>query len=264
MGTGPHDDKASGFTSPGCRSVLTRQSSDSDDAIERHDHQYDTIITSPSSCHPNNSNNNNQNRPRAGTATTLHPTTTVSEVDNLRLQRTHTTPSPFLLLPRWRKNLIVFVIAFTALPITFASTSLFPLTQEISQSLNSTPGHVQLVNALVLVLMGCSVFVWGPLAKIFGKKTAWLAATVVFAGATAGTALAPEFDAGVKRDGLGGMGLDVFTAMRLISGFEGTFFHIAGQMWIADIFEPVSDDHYPSRRGWRWDRKLTLGFLTCS
>jgi len=32
----------------------------------------------------------------------------------------------------------------------------------------------------------------------------------------------------------------VFTAMRLISGFEGTFFHIAGQMWIADIFEPVS------------------------
>ncbi|KAH7029107.1 major facilitator superfamily domain-containing protein [Microdochium trichocladiopsis] len=158
--------------------------------------------------------------------TTINNNDASQDPDALRLQRTHTTPSPYRLLPQWRKNLVVFVTAFTALPITFGSTSLFPLTQEISTSLNSTPAHIQLINAIVLVLMGCSIFFWGPLSKIFGRKNAWLAATVIFAVTTAGTAF-------------GGIGLAVFTAMRVISGFEGTFFHIAGQTWIADIFEPT-------------------------
>lgn len=34
--------------------------------------------------------------------------------------------------------------------------------------------------------------------------------------------------------------MGTFTAMRVLGGFEGTFFWVAGQTIIADIFEPVS------------------------
>lgn len=149
----------------------------------------------------------------------------------LALQRTSTTPSPYLALPRWQKWLMVFITSFTALSVTFASTSLFPLTQEISAELDTTATIIQVVNALVLFTMGCSGFLWGPIGKLVGRKNAWMAACAIFMLCTLGTGLAPG--------GVGRSGWKVFAAMRILSGVQGTYFHVAGQTWLAEIFEPV-------------------------
>lgn len=148
------------------------------------------------------------------------------------LRRASTVPSPHFALPLWRKSVIMMITSFTALSVAFASTSLFPLTSEIAGDLGTTPVVVQVTNALVLFTMGCSGFVWAPVGRLAGRKQAWIGASVVFLLCTAGTALAPRAAEEKTR-------LKIFVAMRILSGFEGTFFHVTGQTWLADIFEPV-------------------------
>ncbi|KAI1486759.1 synaptic vesicle transporter [Biscogniauxia mediterranea] len=150
-------------------------------------------------------------------------------------QRTSTssTCSPHLDLPLWHKCLVVLVASFTTLSVTFASTSLFPLTAEIAASLGTTEARVAVVNALVLFTMGCSGFVWGPVGRQFGRKNAWLAASAAFLVCTVGTGLSP------RAGGSKATAFRVFVAMRILSGVQGTFFHVAGQTWLADIFVPT-------------------------
>lgn len=148
----------------------------------------------------------------------------------LQLQRTTTAPNPWYQLPLWRKCLIVAITSFTALAVTFSSTSLFPLTSEIANSLDTTAQMIQISNALFVFTMGCSSFFWGPVGRLFGRKQAWLGACTIFILSMAGTGLAPN-----------GHGMPVFFAMRIVSGVQGTFFHVAGQTYLADIFEPVSE-----------------------
>ena len=149
------------------------------------------------------------------------------------LQRVPTTPSPYYSLPQWRKNLIVFAASITTLCVSFASTSLFPLTAEISETLHTSQGVITAINAILILVMGLSGFLWGPIGRIVGRKPAWLAASSIFALTTIGAALAPQ------ASGTGRNRLDVFIAMRVLSGLEGTTFHVMGQMYIAETFVPV-------------------------
>ncbi|KAI0599590.1 major facilitator superfamily domain-containing protein [Biscogniauxia sp. FL1348] len=147
-------------------------------------------------------------------------------------QRTTSTSLPHSDLAPWRKCLVVFVTSFTTLSVTFASTSLFPLTAEVAASLGTTAASITVVNALVLFTMGCSGFVWGPVGRQFGRKSAWLAASAVFLLCTVGTGLAPRARSKPAA-------FRIFVAMRILSGVQGTFFHVAGQTWLADIFVPT-------------------------
>ncbi|KAI5918471.1 synaptic vesicle transporter [Camillea tinctor] len=149
----------------------------------------------------------------------------------LSLQRTSSTTSPYFLIPLWRKCIIVLVASLTTLSITFASTSLFPLTAEIAASLGTTSLDVTVVNALMIFTMGCSGFVWGPIGRQFGRKNAWLAACAVFLLCTVGAGLSPMAGKGAA--------FRIFVVMRILGGLEGTFFHVAGQTWLADIFVPT-------------------------
>ncbi|KAJ5214897.1 hypothetical protein N7468_010576 [Penicillium chermesinum] len=89
-------------------------------------------------------------------------------------------------LPLWRKSLILFVVSWMTLSVTFSSTSLLPAVPEIGAEFHTSDEHLNVVNSGVLIAMGFS-----------------------------------------------------FIAMRILSGFCGTFFMVAGQTIIADIFEPV-------------------------
>ncbi|ORY64839.1 major facilitator superfamily domain-containing protein [Pseudomassariella vexata] len=177
----------------------------------------------------------------------LSPVSSCPEAEDLEnghqvLHRIPSAPSPYLSLPPWRKKIIVFTTSFTALTVTFASTSLNPVTLEVAESLNTTSAVILITNSLVLLTMGCSNFVWGPITRIFGRKKAWLAACVIFTLCTLGTCLVPEDK--------GHLGLRVFIAMRILSGIQGTFFHVAGQTWLADCFEPKQ-------------RGMATGFFLC-
>lgn len=125
----------------------------------------------------------------------------------------------------WRKCLILFVVSWMTLTVTFSSTSLLPATPEIAAEFNTSTEILNVINAGVLIAMGFSSFIWGPITDWIGRRNAYNAAIVVLCGCSAGTAAAID--------------LHMFIAMRLLSGFTGTFFMVSGQTIIADIFQPV-------------------------
>ncbi|KAJ5655837.1 Major facilitator superfamily domain general substrate transporter [Penicillium longicatenatum] len=125
----------------------------------------------------------------------------------------------------WRKCLILFIVSWMTLAVTFSSTSLLPAVPEIAEQFSTTSEILDVINAGVLIAMGFSSFIWGPITNVFGRRIAYNAAILVLCACSAGTAAS--------------INLHMFIAMRLLSGFTGTFFMVAGQTIIADIFEPV-------------------------
>ncbi|KAJ5908883.1 hypothetical protein N7495_001565 [Penicillium taxi] len=128
-------------------------------------------------------------------------------------------------LSTWRKCLILFIVSWMTLGVTFSSTSLLPAIPEIASEFSTSSEILNVINSGVLIAMGLSSFIWDPITKIFGQKVAYNAAIVVLCGCSAGTALS--------------INLHMFIAMRILSGFTGTFFMVAGNTIIADIYEPV-------------------------
>lgn len=128
-------------------------------------------------------------------------------------------------LPSWRKYLILFVVSWMTLCVTFSSTSLLVATPEISADLSTTSEILNVTNAGVLIAMGLSSLLWSPLSDIFGRRLVYNIAIFFLFVPSIGTAVAPD--------------MATFTAMRMVSGFTGTYFMVAGQTVIADIFEPV-------------------------
>ncbi|OQE12927.1 hypothetical protein PENFLA_c059G09829 [Penicillium flavigenum] len=134
-------------------------------------------------------------------------------------------PSNAYGIPTWRKCLILFVVSWMTLAVTFSSTSLLPATPEIATEFSTTSEILNVTNAGVLIAMGFSSFIWGPITNLFGRRNAYNAAILVLCACSAGTAAA--------------INLHMFIAMRILGGFTGTFFMVAGQTILADIFEPT-------------------------
>lgn len=132
-------------------------------------------------------------------------------------------------IPTWRKCLILFIVSWMTLAVTFSSTSLLPATPEIATEFSTTSEILNVTNAGVLIAMGFSSFIWGPITNLFGRRNAYNAAILVLCACSAGTAAA--------------INLHMFIAMRILGGFTGTFFMVAGQTILADIFEPVCQFH---------------------
>lgn len=131
-----------------------------------------------------------------------------------------------VILPTWRKYTILFIVSWMTLIVAYSSTSLLPATPEIASEFSTTVEIINITNAGVLIAMGLSSFTWGPIAEIAGRRVAYNAAILMLLACSVGIALAPD--------------MRTFTALRVLGGFEGTFFMVAGQTIIADIFEPVS------------------------
>ncbi|KAJ6086406.1 hypothetical protein N7467_005320 [Penicillium canescens] len=134
-------------------------------------------------------------------------------------------PSSSFRIPTWRKCLILFIVSWMTLAVTFSSTALLPATPEIATEFSTTTEILNITNAGVLIAMGFSSFIWGPIVNLFGRRIAYNAAILVLCACSAGMAAS--------------INLNMFIAMRVLGGFTGTFFMVAGQTIIADIFEPT-------------------------
>ncbi|KAH8901638.1 putative MFS transporter [Thozetella sp. PMI_491] len=128
-------------------------------------------------------------------------------------------------LRKQKKYLILFIVSWNTLVVVFLSTSLLVATPEISADLGTTPELLNITNAGVLIAMGLSSLIWLPLSQIIGRRHSYSLAILVLLASSIGTALAPD--------------MRTFTVMRIISAFTGTYFMVAGQTIIADIFEPI-------------------------
>lgn len=128
-------------------------------------------------------------------------------------------------IPVWRKCIILFVVSWMTLTVTFSSTSLLPATPEIADEFNTTSEIINVTNAGVLLAMGFSSLIWGPVGNLIGRKNAYNIAISILTACSAGTAASINFS--------------MFTAMRILAGLTGTSFMVSGQTILADIFEPV-------------------------
>ena len=126
-------------------------------------------------------------------------------------------------LPSWHKFVILFTVSFMCLAATFSSTCLYPATPEIAAEFGTTPEHINVTNAGVLLAMGSSSFIWAPIARTLGRRTAYNGAIAVLLLCSIGTALSIK--------------MAMFKAMRVLAGFQVTFNMVAGQTIIADIFD---------------------------
>ena len=132
-------------------------------------------------------------------------------------------------LPTWRKWIILFVVCWMALPMTFWSTAVMTATPEIASDFNTQPTSISNANAGVFGAMALSALIWLPISTIVGRRTAYLIANVILCSCSIGAALAPN--------------MVCFTTLWVIGGTTGPFFLVAGQTILADIFEPVCLGH---------------------
>ncbi|GAA85818.1 MFS transporter [Aspergillus luchuensis IFO 4308] len=128
-------------------------------------------------------------------------------------------------LPFWHKSIILFIVSWMTLAVTFNSTSLLPATPEIATRFNTTEELLNVINAGVLLAMGFSSLIWGPMSRLVGRRISYNIAVLVLCGCSAGTAAA--------------INLPMFTAFRILGGLTGTSFMVMGQTILADIYEPV-------------------------
>lgn len=128
-------------------------------------------------------------------------------------------------LPFWRKCIILFVVSWMTLAVTFSSTSYLPASPEIATEFSTTTEILNYTNAGVLLAMGFSSLIWGPVGNLIGRKYAYNIAILMLCGCSAGAAAAVD--------------MRMFTVMRILAGLTGTSFMVSGQTILADIFEPV-------------------------
>jgi MFS family permease len=128
-------------------------------------------------------------------------------------------------IPLWRKCVITFVVSWMTLVVTFSSTCLLPAAPEIANEFDMAVETINISNAGVLVAMGYSSLIWGPMNKLVGRRTSYNLAISMLCACSAGTAAA--------------INEEMFIAFRVLSGLTGTSFMVSGQTVLADIFEPV-------------------------
>lgn len=128
-------------------------------------------------------------------------------------------------LPLWRKCVILFVVSWMTLAVTFSSTSYLPASPDIAVEFSTTTEILNYTNAGVILAMGFSPLIWGPMGKLIGRKFAYNFAILMLCGCSAGAAAS--------------INMRMFTVMRILAGFTGASFMVSGQAMLADIFEPV-------------------------
>ena len=128
-------------------------------------------------------------------------------------------------LPVWRKCMILFVVSWMTLAVTFSSTSYLPASPEIAVEFSTTTEILNYTNAGVMLAMGFSSLIWGPVGRLIGRKYAYNFAILMLCGCSAGAAAS--------------INMRMFTVMRILAGLTGTSFMVSGQTILADIFEPV-------------------------
>ncbi|GKZ55551.1 hypothetical protein AnigIFM49718_000628 [Aspergillus niger] len=157
------------------------------------------------------------------------PPTPMQHNDTPKSQQPSIDEKPTLIkgydLPFWHKSIILFIVSWMTLAVTFNSTSLLPATPEIATRFNTTEEILNVINAGVLLAMGFSSLIWGPMSRLVGRRISYNIAVLVLCGCSAGTAAA--------------INLQMFTAFRVLGGLTGTSFMVMGQTILADIYEPV-------------------------
>ncbi|KAL5001049.1 major facilitator superfamily domain-containing protein [Aspergillus recurvatus] len=124
-----------------------------------------------------------------------------------------------------RKMVMTIVISWTGLLSPMASTSVLSAIPNVAATYKTTGSVIGLSNALYLVFMALSPCFWGPWCQTIGRRMSCLASTLIFLGASIGTALSPNIAA--------------FMVFRMLTAFVGTAILVIGPAIIRDLYPPL-------------------------
>jgi MFS family permease len=127
--------------------------------------------------------------------------------------------------PEVQKWIVVFVTSLVTMTACFSSTSLMSAATQIADEFHTTPEVINASNAGLLIAMGISPFIYSPLIPLIGRLYTFNLCIFLLLGFTLAASLAPN--------------LGCFIAFRVLSGFQGTFFHVTSQAILAEYFPPV-------------------------
>ena len=96
---------------------------------------------------------------------------------------------------------------------------------QIADDFGSTPEVINASNAGLLIAMGLSPFFWSPLVQLIGRLYTFNMCILMLLVWTTAASVAPT--------------LESFITFRVLSGFQGTFFHVASQAILAEYFPPT-------------------------
>ena len=133
--------------------------------------------------------------------------------------------SPGYDAPSIQKWLVVFVTSLVTSTACFSSTSLMSAATMIADEFGTTPEVINASNSGLLIAMGLSPFLYGPLVSLVGRLYSFNACILMLLVWTTAASVAPT--------------LATFITFRVLSGFQGTFFHVASQAILAEYFPPV-------------------------
>ncbi|KAF5231184.1 hypothetical protein FANTH_13504 [Fusarium anthophilum] len=92
-------------------------------------------------------------------------------------------------IPSWRKWVILFVVCWMPLPMTFWSTAIMPATLEVASDLNIPVTTITIINAGVFVAQALSGLIWLPVTPLLGSIIATFTSWRVIYGVEAGMCL---------------------------------------------------------------------------
>lgn len=132
---------------------------------------------------------------------------------------------PTIHLPGWRRWVALFTVCWMTLPMNFATSSVLAAAPEVAAEFSIPATTISIANAGVFLAMAASPLIWVPIARLLGRRTAYLSAACVLCLCSVGSALAPN--------------MATFTAIWVIGGTIGVVFLVYGQTILSDLFEPV-------------------------
>ncbi|OQN99972.1 hypothetical protein B0A48_14177 [Cryoendolithus antarcticus] len=125
-----------------------------------------------------------------------------------------------------RKILILITLSFCSFLAPISSTSILSAAPEVVETFKTTATIFNLSNAMYMIFMALSAFLYGPLGQTYGRKWPLTFAAATFTAFSIGSAVAPDFR--------------TYFAMRLLTAFQGTAFLTLGQAVLGDIYAPVA------------------------
>ncbi|EME48228.1 hypothetical protein DOTSEDRAFT_122771 [Dothistroma septosporum NZE10] len=117
------------------------------------------------------------------------------------------SPNDPLNWPTWKKDMILFIVGMNAAVVGAYGPMLGPGFVPISKQLGITVETLSQTTAWLILMLGLCVFIFNPLAKIYGKRPVYVVASVILFIVSIWGAVADNYNSFLGSRVLGGIGM---------------------------------------------------------
>ena len=117
------------------------------------------------------------------------------------------SPNDPLNWPQWQKEMILLIVGLSAAVVGAYGPMLSPGFVEISAQLNITVEILSQSTAWLILMIGLSLFILNPLAKLYGKRPVYILAICIMFATSVWGAATREYNSFLASRIIGGIGM---------------------------------------------------------